>query len=122
METVKVKIPKSLELALQRRNKRRLSRHTEPPEASPGSNTGTQPEDDEDRENLPWRPVARSQLRSGFEDAAVLAFEEIDGVDVIYEEQEDGQRVAKLAVRTSASHGASLFHRSPSLFCSLGAQ
>lgn len=101
METAKVKIPKSLERALQRRNKRRLSRHSEPPEA-PSNSDPSSPEDDEDRGNLPWRPVARSQLRSGLEEAAVLAFEEIDGVDVVYEEQHDGRRVAKLAVRTFA--------------------
>lgn len=103
MAAAKVKIPKTLEHALRRRNKYRLSRHTEPVEveASPYDNHDAQTGDSEDGERLPWRPVPRSRLRSGFEDASVLAFEEIDGVDVVYEEQEGGRRVAKLAVRTS---------------------
>jgi len=100
MESAKVRVPKSLERALRHRDKRRLSRHTEPVKATPGSNHDSQAGHDEDGERLPWRTVPRSQLRSGFDDTVVLSFEEIDGVEIIYEEQKDGRRIAKFAVRT----------------------
>jgi hypothetical protein len=100
MESAKLRVPKSLERALRHRNKRRLSRHTEPVKTTPGSNHESQPGLDEDAEPLPWRTVPRSRVRSGFDDTVVLSFEEIDGVEVIYEEQKGGRRVAKFAVRT----------------------
>lgn len=51
----------------------------------------------ESEESLRWRPVPRAHLQSGLDDA-VLSFEEIDGVDVQFEEVEGGGRIAKFSV------------------------
>lgn len=100
MEAVKLKIPKRLEAELQRRRKRRLSRPAlRVPPLLAKSASESSDEASEDKEKLQWRPVPRSRLHTGFDDAAVLTFEEIDDVDVIYEDVEGGGRVAKLAVR-----------------------
>lgn len=46
---------------------------------------------------LRWRPVQRSHLQAGLDDA-VLSFDEIDGVDVEFEQLPDGGRIAKFSV------------------------
>lgn len=52
------------------------------------------------KDTLRWRPVPRAQLQSGLDDA-VLSFEEIDGVDVEFEEVEGGGRIAKFSASIS---------------------
>lgn len=101
METVKLKIPKTLERELQRRRMKR-TRRVKPP-LPPSPTSASENSESEDDQKLLWRPVLRSQIRSGFDDAAVLAFEEIDDVNVVYEDLEGGGRVAKLAVLCSRS-------------------
>ena len=60
------------------------------------SSSGARTQKDDGR--LQWRPVQRSQIKSGLEDAAVLEFEEIDDVEVVYEEAAGGRKIAKLVV------------------------
>lgn len=100
METVK--LPKRLQKVLQPKDKRRPRRSSAaiPPLVDDGSDSD---ESDTSDSGLKWRAVPRAELRTGFDDAAVLAFEELDDVEVIYEEQEGGGRVAKLAVSHSIS-------------------
>jgi hypothetical protein len=93
MESVKVTIPGAALRRATLKRKRRVSEPVAPvptDDLSDGEESSVNP--------LKWRPVARSNIRTGFEDAAVLAFEEIDGVDVHYEEVEGGGRIAKLSV------------------------
>lgn len=116
METVK--FPKRLQRVLQPKNKRR-------PQPQPPSLAAITPVDDgsdsdesdtSESGGLKWRAVPRAELRTGFDDAAVLAFEELDDVEVIYEEQEGGGRVAKLAVSRSISSTCRVLkHRPASL-------
>ena len=53
-------------------------------------------------EDLPWKTVSRFQ-ESGIDgDDGILEFEEIEGVEVVYEETENG-RVARFNVRLRGS-------------------
>jgi hypothetical protein len=105
MNTVKlsVRLPERLRKRVKGQNlprRRKVSRSllSSEPTISPEKESGHDSRDEES--GLVWRPVARSQLRSGFDDAAVLTFEEIDDVDIVYEELEGGRKRAKLAVCT----------------------
>lgn len=99
METVK--FPKRLQRVLQSKNKRRPQRLSDAELPSADSGSDSNESDASESECLKWRAVPRAELRTGFDDAAVLAFEELDDVEVIYEEQEGGGRVVKLAVSRS---------------------
>lgn len=100
METVAAKFPKRLQRVLDAKNKRRTSRPSRPipPLPQESSESSSDESENEGEDGLGWRPVMRSHLKQGFDDAAVLAFEELDDVDVVYEEQEGGGKVAKLTV------------------------
>src|SRR4051794_22049909 len=60
---------------------------------------------DSEPNGLAWKPVARpagALLGSGLdEDGGLLMIEEIDGVDVEYQDAEGGGRIVKLKVSTS---------------------
>ncbi|KAF8320485.1 DEAD-domain-containing protein [Clavulina sp. PMI_390] len=101
METAKIKIPKALERQLQRRQARKSHSRVPPLPQAPDSDSDSDDGSASGETTFAWRPVARSQLRTGFDDAAVLAFEEIDDVDVVYEETEGGGKVAKLQPKRS---------------------
>lgn len=112
METVEltVKLPRRLEKVTGKRKapyKTGLSRkpaktvpdHSEDDSLVEGE--GTRPTTESptiSHEHFSWKPVQRSQIRAGLDDAAVLTLEEIDDVDVVYEEDANGRKIAKLVV------------------------
>lgn len=109
MEVVTAKFPKRLQRIIDQKHKQHLPRPSKlvppiPVEASESSDS-----ESEERDGLGWKPVGRSHLKTGFDDAAVLAFEELDGVDVVYEEQVGRGKVAKLTVRFAYSSLHSVF-------------
>ena len=105
MQTAKVRVPKGLERALKQRKARkeaRLAVTKAPADQDEPSSEDSGSESETEGSSIRWRPVNRSHM-TGFDDAAVLAFEEVEGVDVVYEEVEGGGRVAKLAVSVRSS-------------------
>lgn len=98
METVSAKMPKRLQRILEAKNKHRISRPSKPVPPIPRESSESSDGESEGEDGLGWKPVVRRHLKTGFDDAMVLAFEELDGVDVVYEEQEGGGKVARLAV------------------------
>ena len=101
MSTSSLKLPARLQSKLEKRKRRASSgKHQDLPSQE---DVEDEDEDAVDSSGLLWRPVPRSNINSGFEDAAVLQFEEIDDVDVQYEDVPGGGRVVKLVVRCTLS-------------------
>lgn len=55
-------------------------------------------------DDLPWKTVSRPQEAGLGGDDGILEFEEIEGVEVVYEETEGG-KVARFNVSCRAMHG-----------------
>lgn len=94
VETVVAKFPKRLQRVLEARSNRHSSFAATSKLPKDTGDIGSEEEGD----GLDWKPVGRGHLKTGLDDAAVLAFEEIDDVDVVFEQYEGGGKVAKLTV------------------------